>query len=153
MRIRRILAPTDLSRASLRGVRYGAELARAFKAELVLLFAEDVTAYVPGEVYGAGATASLLDAARREAESGLRRIEARLRKSGLRCRAFVATGQPSRVIAETARRLRADWIVLATHGRGGMSHLLLGSVAERVVRTAPCPVLTVRASPKAKRGD
>lgn len=136
----------------MKGVRYAAELARAFQAELVLLFAEDVTAYLPGEIYGAGATASLLDAARRQAEIGLRRIQAAFRKTGLRCRALVVTGQPSRVIGEAARRLRVDWIVLATHGRGGMSHLLLGSVAERVVRTASCPVLTVRSASRSKRG-
>lgn len=144
MKIKRILAPTDLSKASLQGVAYAAELARAQKAELILLFAEDVSAYVPGEIYGAGVVASLLDETRRQAEAGLRKLRDRYRAAGVRCRAVLASGQPARTITDTARKLRVDWIILATHGRSGISHALLGSVAERVVRSASCPVLTVR---------
>jgi nucleotide-binding universal stress UspA family protein len=150
MKIKRILAPTDLSKASLQGVAYAAELARAQKAELILLFAEDVSAYVPGEIYGAGVVASLLDETRRQAEAGLRKLRDRYRDAGVRCRAVLVSGQPSQTITDTARKLHADWIVLATHGRSGISHALLGSVAERVVRSASCPVLTVRAKEKAR---
>jgi nucleotide-binding universal stress UspA family protein len=57
----------------------------------------------------------------------------------------MVTGDPSSQIVRTARSLRADMIVLGTHGRRGVSRFLLGSVAERVIATAPCPVLTVRA--------
>jgi nucleotide-binding universal stress UspA family protein len=152
MRIKRILAPTDLSKASLQGVSYAARLASSQKAELILLYAEDVTSYVPGEIYGAGVVASLLDETRRQAEISIRKLRDRYRRAGLRCRAVLVTGQPSRTITETARKLRADWIVLATHGRSGFSHVLLGSVAERVVRSASCPVLTVRATEKRRRG-
>ena len=151
MKIKRILAPTDLSPASRDGVAYAARLARDFKAELILLFAEDLTAYVPGEIYGAGVTASLLEDARRQAEVALRRLRDRYRRAGARCRAVLASGQPASAIVETARKLRADWIVLGTHGRGGVAHLLLGSVAERVVRTATCPVPTVRARERQPR--
>jgi nucleotide-binding universal stress UspA family protein len=56
-------------------------------------------------------------------------------------------GTPASAIIEFAGGRGVDLIVMGTHGRGGMSHLLLGSVAERVVRTAPCPVLTVRSAP------
>jgi nucleotide-binding universal stress UspA family protein len=56
------------------------------------------------------------------------------------------TGTPAVVIASAAKKLKADLIVMSTHGRTGLSHLLLGSVAEKVVRTAPCPVLTVPGS-------
>ena len=58
----------------------------------------------------------------------------------------VAVGVPHQQILETAVAERVDWIVMATHGRTGLSHLVMGSVAERVVRTAPCPVLTLRAA-------
>jgi len=152
MRIKRILAPTDLSKASLQGVSYAARLARGQKAELILLFAEDVGSYVPGEIYGAGAVASLLEETRRQAESGIRKLRDRYRRAGLRCRALLVTGQPSRKIVEAAQKLRADWVVLATHGRSGFSHVLLGSVAERVVRTASCPVLTVRVTERRRAG-
>jgi hypothetical protein len=57
-------------------------------------------------------------------------------------------GTPAWAIIEYAEAHDIDLIVMGTHGRGGMSHLLMGSVAERVVRTAPCPVLTVRSAPK-----
>jgi universal stress protein A len=152
MRIKRILAPTDLSPAAQNGVAYAARLARDLKAELILLFAEDLTAYIPSEIYGASVTASLLDDARHQAERSLARLRDRHRRAGTRCRAVLATGQPASAIVESARKLRADWIVLGTHGRGGVAHLLLGSVAERVVRTAGCPVLTVRApEPKSRK--
>jgi nucleotide-binding universal stress UspA family protein len=65
-------------------------------------------------------------------------------KVGVPVETKVATGIPSEDIARVARELPADLIIMGTHGRAGMSHLLLGSVAEKVVRGAPCPVLTVR---------
>ena len=63
--------------------------------------------------------------------------------------AEVETGEPHAVIIESAERLHADLILMGTHGRRGVSRLLLGSIAERVARTAPCPVLLVRAKPTA----
>ena len=69
----------------------------------------------------------------------------RAKKSGVRADARMVTGDPSLQIVRTARSARADVIVIGTHGRRGVSRFLLGSVAERVVATAPCPVLTVRA--------
>jgi len=59
---------------------------------------------------------------------------------------FVVEGHPPTEIAHIAREMEADLIVMGTHGRTGMAHLFMGSVAERVVRTAPCPVLTLRAA-------
>jgi universal stress protein A len=56
----------------------------------------------------------------------------------------VVVGRPSAAIVQDAKTRQADLIVMATHGRGGFAHFVLGSVAERVLRTAPCPVLTVR---------
>jgi nucleotide-binding universal stress UspA family protein len=58
---------------------------------------------------------------------------------------------PHEVIVETAKARKADLIVMATHGRGGLSHLLMGSVTEKVVRSAPCPVLTIRGGATKKR--
>jgi nucleotide-binding universal stress UspA family protein len=68
----------------------------------------------------------------------------RAKKSGIRVAATMVTGDPSAQIVRTARSTRADLIVIGTHGRRGVSKFLLGSVAERVIATAPCPVLTVR---------
>ena len=71
-------------------------------------------------------------------------FSARARSAGLDVRAEVCSGVPHREIVARARALRADLIVMGTQGRGGLERSLLGSVADRVVRTAPCPVLTVR---------
>ena len=67
-------------------------------------------------------------------------------------RTVVQAGIPSDVIIGMAKELNADLVVMGTHGRHGLQHVILGSIAERVVRTAPCPVLTVRGSASQKRG-
>jgi len=72
--------------------------------------------------------------------------DVRATKRRIRARTLVAQGPPFVQIPRAAKRLRCDLIVLATHGRTGLRHALLGSVAENVVRHAPCPVLTVRAA-------
>jgi nucleotide-binding universal stress UspA family protein len=85
-------------------------------------------------------------------ERGLHRLEAQIKISrpDLRVRGVLATGVAVDQIIQAARRLKCDLIVLATHGRTGLKHVLMGSVAENVVRRAPCPVLTVR--PRGFRG-
>jgi nucleotide-binding universal stress UspA family protein len=147
MRIKRILVPTDLSAASLRALELAEELGKAFKAELVLLFVVE-TLYTSGDILSAGAVASVLDAQRKTASGHLGREVARLRRRGLRARSSVGEGAAAAAIVESARRGFVDLIVIGTHGRTGFSHLLMGSVAERVVRTAGCPVLTVGPPPK-----
>jgi nucleotide-binding universal stress UspA family protein len=91
----------------------------------------------------------LLVEQQRSAREQLNKVCQRLQKRGVKCKAVLATGSVYQCIANTARQMKADLIVVGTHGRTGLSHVLLGSVAERVVQTAPCPVLTVR-SPKSR---
>jgi len=86
----------------------------------------------------------VFDAARRWAEATLGEWVAKALDSGLRARWVVATGVPHEEIVAAAARERADLIVLGTHGRGGLDRALLGSVADRVIRLAPCPVLSAR---------
>ena len=85
-------------------------------------------------------------------ERALRRLERQIHASrpDLRVRGILATGVAFDQIVQAARRLKCDLIVLATHGWSGLKHVLMGSVAENVVRRAPCPVLTVR--PRGFRG-
>ncbi len=64
---------------------------------------------------------------------------------------MVATGPPALLIVDTAKDVRADLLVMGTHGRTGVAHILIGSVAEKVVRTAQCPVLTVRGAGRKRR--
>ncbi len=85
------------------------------------------------------------DTARKWAESALEDWVARARAEGLSARAALRTGVAHQEIVALATDERADAIVIGTHGRGGIDRALLGSVADRVIRLAPCPVLTVRA--------
>jgi len=84
------------------------------------------------------------EGARRWAESALEERVSEARAEGLSARAAVRTGVPYEEIVALARDERADLVVIGTHGRGGINRALLGSVADRVARLAPCPVLTVR---------
>jgi nucleotide-binding universal stress UspA family protein len=87
-------------------------------------------------------------AARKWAAAALEERTAKFREHGLATRWLLKTGVPHEEIVKTAAEERADYIVMGTHGRGLLDRFLLGSVADRVVRTAPCPVVTVR-QPKA----
>ncbi len=140
--IKRILVPVDFSDASLAGLAYALELAKALKAEVVVLF-------VVEPLYSAGDLGLLLEEGQRRGQEELSRLASRLQGRGVACRTMLQIGTPYQVIANAAARGRADLIVMATHGRSGLSHLVMGSVAERVVRTAHCPVLTVRPPGKA----
>ena len=72
-------------------------------------------------------------------------MQAELKRHGLGCQVSIEQGSPAQVICERARSEAVDWIVMSSHGRSGPSRWLIGSVAERVLRTAPCSVLVLRA--------
>ncbi len=147
MNIERILVPIDFSPHSLRALDYAAELAKPFQAELVALTVVEPIPYaMAGDIYtGAAAQAgALLDEQMRAGRDQQLRLSEEFKKRGIELRTVLQTGIPYRVIVDTAKDLQADLIVMATHGRTGLSHLLIGSVTERVVRTAACPVLTLR---------
>ncbi len=138
--IRTILYPTDFSPHSDLACQFAGALARDYGARLIVahVFHEPVVAY------GAGLTASDRDAAEIELKSwasllasqfGLVAVEHRL-----------AVGNPAAEILRLAEEVKSDLIVLGTHGRTGLGRLVLGSVAERVLRGAACPVVTARAS-------
>ena len=143
-RATRFLLPTDFSPASARAEAEGARLARSLDAELVVLHVvEEMHMYGRGRVKITELMA--LRAAR--AVAAKRALEGRmavLRSRGLRVRGILRSGSAHRQIVETARRRRCAMIVMATRGRGRVARWLLGSTAERVIRLAPCPVLTVR---------
>jgi nucleotide-binding universal stress UspA family protein len=132
--IGRILVPTDFSLCSLTAVEHAEELALRFAAELILLHAEEIL------VAGPEVTGLTHGAAERELE----RAGEQLRSHHVKTRVLLRPGLAVDEILEAAERERASLIVMGTHGRKGLKHMLLGSVAERVVRSAPCPVLTVR---------
>ena len=135
--VKRILVPTDFSETSDVALKYGIGLAQTFGARLYLL-------HVPGET-GVNFEANFPmvqfeNATRERLETLVTEEEAKK----LRTEYALRLGAPADQIVRYAAGRDIDLIVMGTHGRGGVSHMLMGSVAEKVVRAAPCPVLTVR---------
>jgi nucleotide-binding universal stress UspA family protein len=153
MAIKRILVPIDFSKDSLKALAYATDFAASFGARIALLHVVEPIYYAtPTDIYTASANiAPLLDQQRRAAEQQFARIVAGMEKKGRRIQATIKTGAPSQVIVDSAKKDRADLIIMATHGRTGLAHLFMGSVAEKVVRSAACPVLTVRGKGSSKK--
>jgi nucleotide-binding universal stress UspA family protein len=151
MKIKRVLVPIDFSEESLQALDYAIDIGEGFEPEFVVLHALEQLQFAEmGHMYGAGAQ-TLIDEQRRAARTELTALGERLKKRPVRCRTVLLQGTTYRAIVDAAKRLKADLIVMGTHGRTGMSRLLLGSVAELVVRHAECPVLTVRPRRRRKK--
>ena len=144
----KILAATDFSDDSKYALEYAEELARRFSAEILVMHVDQPLAPVmvselsPG--LDVGAMNRIAEEQRLLAQRELDRITARLRDAGLKPRGLLKVGAPFLEIINAAHSEGVDLIVLGTHGRSGLAHVLMGSVAERVVRKAHCPVLTIR---------
>jgi universal stress protein A len=148
MEIRQILVPADLSEYSRQAVTYAHELAQTFGAKLLLLHVVEMPAY-PVEVFlPSAAGGTLMDDLERQARLDLAHLLPKAKNAAKNAKVdvmcLVAVGAPYYKIVELAETEKVDLIVMATHGRAGLSQLVLGSVAERVVRMASCPVLTIR---------
>lgn len=143
--LQKILVPTDFSDASACALRYGRALAEAFGASLHLLHVvENLVAHAwTAEVY-VTALPGLLEEVEREAIERINGLLTPSERAALRAELAVVGGSPFLEIIRYARASQIDLIVMGTHGRGPVEHMLLGSVAEKVVRKAGCPVLTVR---------
>ena len=139
--LKKILVPTDFSEHSSKALLYGSELARKFGAELHLMHAIEMTPLMYGEgAYIAPETEAEIEAA------ATKQLESLLADSSddLKIVRKIEHGHPFVETIRYAKENDIGLIVLGTHGRGAIAHMLLGSVAEKVVRKAPCPVLTVR---------
>jgi nucleotide-binding universal stress UspA family protein len=140
----KILHPTDFSECATQAEAVATDLARKLDGELVL-----VQVLVEAPLYSEGFISrrqvqNVFDAQRKWTEQTLEARAEQLRKSGIKTSWRVQVGAPFEEIVRTAEEERAGMIVMGTHGRSGLNRALLGSVAERVIRLAPCPVLTVR---------
>ena len=142
--LKRILVPTDFSEPSRKALAYAEALAKAFGASIDVLHVVEeppmgwaVEGYVP-------APPAYRESIVRSAEEHLRQELSVHAPKDATPREVVRLGSPFSEIVRYAKTEPIDLIVMGTHGRGMIAHLLMGSVAERVVRTAPCPVLTVR---------
>ena len=145
MDIRRILAPTDFSDLSKQGLKSALELAQSFGAELLLIHVVEPPPYPVEGIVPSHLGATLLDDLERQASHDLaHQMLPETQGSTVSVARRVVVGIPYRKIVEVAEAEKSDLIVMTTHGRTGLSHLVMGSVAEKIVRTAPCPVLTIR---------
>ena len=141
--IQRILVPLDFSDHAGTILDWATHLAEEHASRVVLLhvyhlpveFQQLEGAYLPPDFWSN---------VKSEAEQSLGRFAEDLKKRGVEVEAIVREGYPATVIIEEACTQRADLIVIGTHGHTGLKHMLLGSIAERVVQKAPCPVLTVK---------
>jgi nucleotide-binding universal stress UspA family protein len=141
-KIRRIVCPTDFSPTAAHAASYAASMAQAFGAELVLLHVLPEFNYPIRGLGMAGAFPHLLEQLRERARENLQQAQSGL--GGVASTTELREGTPHDVILAVAKERQADLIVMGTEGHTGLTHALLGSTAERVVRLAACPVLTVR---------
>jgi nucleotide-binding universal stress UspA family protein len=138
----RILVPTDGSEEVEQAISYAIDLAVEQDATIHAVYVINTSTYgtLPMETSWEGITDMFKD----EGERAIDRVEELAAAKGVPVTGVLLEGTPSREIARYADQEDCDLVVVGTHGRGGIDRLLLGSVAERVVRTSPAPVLTVR---------
>jgi nucleotide-binding universal stress UspA family protein len=144
--LKKILVPTDFSENARHALRYGASFAAEYKAELVLLHVvEDIAVSYASDLFPVP-MAHVFQELSGYARTELQKLVEEVKAKGIPARDVVAQGRPSSEILRVAREETVDLIVLGTHGKGVLDQALFGSTTERVVRNAPCPVLTVRLS-------
>jgi nucleotide-binding universal stress UspA family protein len=145
IRLHRILCPTDFSEFSDLAMIYACELAAKFNADVHLLnVVQDYDAIAPGPGDTFAQFTEWLSALRRQSEEQLGKLPGPDWVSKVKVHRTTRVGAPIDEITKYAKEHSIDLIVQGTHGRRGLKHMLLGSVAENVIRYAPCPVLTVR---------
>ena len=139
--IKRIMVPTDFSNCSKKALHYALHLARQFDARLWLIHVRQVSYYVPDLAQFDMSEANPDRVT--DAEDRLAALAREETMEGISVETLVCKGEPVREIVGAAREFDVDLIVVSTHGYTGLKHLLHGSVAEKLARYAPCPVLVV----------
>ena len=143
-RLNKILVPVDFSEFSAKALDYALAFADQFNARIILLHVVEPAVFPESDVLVATALTDLNQDLLRGAKQKLDELSRQRIGERVSSEALVRLGRAHVEIAAAAGELEADLIILATHGYTGLKHVFLGSTAERVVRHAPCPVLTVR---------
>jgi nucleotide-binding universal stress UspA family protein len=142
--IKKILVPIDFSDYSKKALQYSVKFSKRFEADITLIYVIEPAVYPAdfsmGQIAVPAADMDLHERAREELKN-LARLEI---GDDVNVEIILKTGKPFVEIIETANEIDADLIIIATHGHTGVEHLLFGSTAEKVVRKAPCPVLSLR---------
>jgi universal stress protein A len=142
----RIVVATDFTSASEPALREAIEMAKGNGTELLIAHAYSPPDFVQAQSVAAGVYEEWDRNLRTEVQEKLQPLVEKAQKSGVKARGLVLSGAPFEAIAEAARKNKADLVIMGTHGRKGVSRFFVGSVASRVISTAPCPVMTVRAA-------
>ena len=150
--MRRVLVPVDYSEPSKLVLGFAAEVAHRLHGELTVLHVWECMPHAPPDLKVKtrnGKTMKLADVIRQNAENDMKDFVAGAAlPPNLRCTTRVESGEAAKRIIELLESGAYDLLVMGTHGRGGVKHLVLGSVAEKVVRASPVPVITLRADPE-----
>jgi universal stress protein A len=142
--ISKVLVPIDFSDYSKSALKYAVSFVKHFGARLILVYVVEPVIYPPDFSMGQIAIPSMDLEMDKRAMEELDKLAEQEIPSEIKVKSIVKTGKPFIEIIETADEQDVDLIIIATHGHTGMEHILFGSTAEKVVRKAPCPVLTLR---------
>lgn len=142
--IHKVLVPIDFSDYSKNALKYAAQFAQQFKAKMFLVYVVEPMIYPADFSMGQVAIPSTDIDLQKRGDEELNILAKSLIDPSVEVEIIIKTGKPFVEINETANEKDIDLIIMATHGHTGVEHLLFGSTAEKVVRKAPCPVLTLR---------
>jgi nucleotide-binding universal stress UspA family protein len=142
--LKKILVPQDFSEYSLHALKYAVTFAELFKSELIVLHIVEPIVYPADFSFGQVSIPAMEEEIRKHSEEQLNELVEREIPAGIKATPIIRVGKPFIEIVEVAKGENADLIVISSHGRTGMDHVLFGSTADKVVRKAPCPVLTIR---------
>ncbi|WP_456471829.1 universal stress protein [Methanocaldococcus sp.] len=139
---KRIVVPTDGSEVSMEAVNHAIHIAKKLNSEIYAIYVVDISPFVglPME----GSWEMITEVLREEGEEILKKVKELGEKEGVEIKTKMLDGIPAEEIVRFAKEKNADLIVMGTTGKTGLERILLGSVAERVIKTSPCPVLVVK---------
>ncbi|NPA62554.1 MAG: universal stress protein [Methanococci archaeon] len=139
---KKIVVPTDGSDVSLEAAKHAIAIAKEFDSELYAIYVVDVSPFVglPAE----GSWELISELLKEEGKEALKKVKKLAEEEGLTIHTEMLEGVPATEIVEFAEKKKADLIVMGTTGKTGLERILLGSVAERVIKNAHCPVLVVK---------
>jgi nucleotide-binding universal stress UspA family protein len=142
--IKKVLVPIDFSDYSKSALKYAVNFAKSFGAEMYLVYVVEPVIYPPDFSMGQIAMPSINTEWDDRARDELAKLAKTEISPDVKVKTIIKTGKPFVEIIETAEEEAVDIIIISTHGHTGVEHILFGSTAEKVVRKAPCPVLTLR---------
>ncbi len=143
-KISKLLVPVDFSDYSINALKYSADFAKVFNAKIFLIYVVEPMLYPADFSMGQIAIPDTSEDLAKRSKNDLTNLAEEHLKDVVEYETIIKTGRPFIEIIDTASELDIDLIIIATHGHTGVEHLLFGSTAEKVVRKAPCPVLTLR---------